>query len=313
MHRLPTFAHAFTCLALLLGFCLPTGAASAVPPLRVVATTTLVADLVRVVGGDRVQVQSLMGPGVDPHLYKASAGDMSALGSARVIFFTGLKLEGRMEDLLRRMGQRGRQVVAVADAIPSDQLLRKEGAEGHPDPHVWGDPRLWSLAITPVRDSLTAADPEGAAAYAARAAAYRTQLDTLHQWAASRIATIPKPQRVLITSHDAFAYFGRAYELDVVAVQGISTVAEAGLADITRVADLVKQRGVKAVFVESSVPPGTIQRISKDAGARVGGELFSDALGTPGEMHEAGGERYDVGTYLGMLKHNVNSVADALR
>ncbi len=309
--------HRRTAALLALGFTLALAvtqkATAAAPAVRAVATTTIVADLVKEIGGDRVAVQSLMGPGVDPHLYKASAGDISVLGSADIIFYTGLKLEGRMEDLLRRMGRRGRKVVAVADVIPAEKLLRKEGSEGHPDPHVWGDPQLWSMVIDPVRDGLSAVDPAGATDYARRADAYRQRMTALREWAAGRLAAIPSGQRVLVTSHDAFAYFGRAFGLEVVGVQGISTVAEAGLADITRVADQVRRRGVKAVFVESSVPPGTIQRISSDAGAKVGGELYSDALGTPGEIQEAGGERYDVGTYLGMLKHNVNTVADALR
>ncbi|MCC7373660.1 MAG: zinc ABC transporter substrate-binding protein [Verrucomicrobiales bacterium] len=281
--------------------------------LRVVATTTLVADLVREVGGERVEVAALMGAGVDPHLYKASAGDVARLGSARAVFYSGLFLEGKMEEVFKKLKARGVSVFAAAEAVPESERLRPANFEGHPDPHVWGDPRLWKLAAKSVADGLATLDAEGAAEYRSRAESYGARMDQIFAWGVKRAAEIPPKQRVLITSHDAFNYFGRAFGFEVVGVQGISTVTEAGLADMTKVVDLVKSRQLKAVFVESSVPPATIRRISQDTGAKVGGELFSDALGTPGEMHEAGGERYDVGTYLGMLRHNLNTVVEALR
>lgn len=280
---------------------------------RAVATTTLVADLVREVGGDRVEVAALMGPGVDPHLYKASAGDVARLGAAQIVFYSGLFLEGKMEDVFRKLKARGVAVFAVAEAVPESDRLRPAHFEGHPDPHVWGDPRFWKLAAKAVADGLASRDTAGAAIFQERAEAYGRKLEALYAWGLTRVAQIPERQRVLITSHDAFNYFGRAFGFEVVGVQGISTVTEAGLADMTKVVDLVKARRLKAVFVESSVPPGTIRRISEDTGAKVGGELFSDALGTPGEMREGGGERYDVGTYIGMLKHNINTVVEALR
>lgn len=281
--------------------------------LRVVATTTLVADLVREVGGERVEVAALMGAGVDPHLYKASAGDVARLGSARAVFYSGLFLEGKMEEVFKKLKARGVPVFAAAEAVPESERLRPANFEGHPDPHVWGDPRLWKLAAKSVAEGLATLDADGAAEYRSRAESYGTRMDQIFAWGVKRAAEIPASQRVLITSHDAFNYFGRAFGFEVVGVQGISTVTEAGLADMTKVVDLVKSRQLKAVFVESSVPPATIRRISQDTGAKVGGELFSDALGTPGEMHEAAGERYDVGTYLGMLKHNLNTVVEALR
>jgi manganese/zinc/iron transport system substrate-binding protein len=306
--------HAF--LRSVLAFaCLAVGAqsGSAGEPVRVAATTTIVADLVRQVGGNRVAVDALMGAGVDPHLYKASAGDVARLGRAEVVFYSGLFLEGRMEDVFRRLAERKRRVFAVADAVPADRLVRPPAFEGHPDPHVWGDPGLWKHAVDAVARGLSETDPSGAEEYRSRAKAYQGTLETLGQWAKARVELIPRMQRVVITSHDAFSYFGRAFGLEVVGVQGISTVTEAGLADLTKVADLVRERGLKAIFVESSVPPAAIERISRDSGARVGGELFSDALGTPGEIREGGGERYDVGTYVGMLKHNVNTIVEALK
>lgn len=254
-----------------------------------------------------------MGPGVDPHLYKASAGDVSRLGRAEVVFYSGLFLEGRMEDVLKRLEQRGRRVISVTEGIPVEQLFRPPQFEGHPDPHVWGDPTLWKQAVERVAKGLSEVAPQSAAAFHRRAVAYQGELDRFREWGKKRVAEIPPSARVLITSHDAFNYFGRAFGFEVVGVQGISTVTEAGLADITKVSDLVKERKLKAIFVESSVSPATIERISKDSGARIGGELFSDALGAVGDVREKGGEKYDVGTYLGMLKHNMNTVVDALR
>ncbi len=280
--------------------------------LTVVATTGMVADLVRQVGGDRVQVESLMGAGVDPHLYKATAADVAKLQRARLIFYNGLMLEGQMSELFDRLGKRGGKVFAVAATIPADRLLKSDDGS-HPDPHVWGDAGLWSLCAAPVARALAAADPTNAADYAKRAESHRAELEKTHAWAKERIAAVPVAQRTLITSHDAFAYLGRAYGLEVIGVQGISTATEAGLADIVKVTDFIKKKSVKAVFVESSVPKAAIERISKDSGAKIGGELFSDALGTAGKMHTVAGETYDEGTVVGMLKFNINTIVEALK
>ncbi|CAN5439363.1 zinc ABC transporter substrate-binding protein [soil metagenome] len=273
----------------------------------------MVADLVSRVGGDEVKLVALMGAGVDPHLYKPSASDAAELQRADVIFYSGHHLEGRMADLFEKMGARGKLVVPVAEAIPEDELVVPEDAGGLPDPHVWGDASLWATAIDPVAETLSRVLPERADEIAARADAYRRELGDLHEWAKARVAELPEGQRVLITSHDAFNYFGRAYGFEVIGVQGLSTVSEAGLADIAKTVDLIRERGVKAIFVESSVSPAAIERISRDSGASIGGELFSDAMGTPGEIETAAGESYDVGTYVGMLKHNVNTAVEALR
>lgn len=302
-----TLATLLTALALLVG---ANSTRAAIP---VVATTTLVADLAREIGGDRITVEALMGPGVDPHLYKASARDVTRLSRAQVVFYSGLFLEGRMEDIFKRLATSKRKVYSVTADIPAERLIQPPGSEGHPDPHVWGDPTLWTLAARTVARGLTEADTAGARHYQDRLTALEARFEALHTWAKTRIAEIPQPQRVLVTSHDAFNYFGRAFGFEVVGVQGISTASEAGLADITKVADLVRTRRLKAVFVESSVSPAAIERIGRDSGARVGGELFSDALGNPGEFRNGGGESYDVGTYVGMLKHNVNTVVESLK
>ncbi len=283
------------------------------PENLVVATTTMVADLVREVGGDAVVVESLMRAGVDPHLYKASPADVSKLNASRVIFYNGLLLEGKMTDLFARLSKDGKAVHAVADVIPEAQRLEPEDSEGHPDPHIWGDASLWALAVDEVVKGLSATFPESAAGFAERGAAYKKTLEGLHSWAQYRLSTIPTGKRKLVTSHDAFAYFGRAYNIEVVGVQGISTASEPSVADRTRMVDFIKQHQIPAIFVESSVNKTLIEQIGKDAGVRVGGELFSDAMGEPGDMETVDGETYDVGTYVGMLKHNVNTVVEALK
>ncbi len=278
--------------------------------LYVVATTTMVSDLVSRVGGTLVEVKGLMRPGVDPHLYEPVPGDGIALKEADVVFYSGLFLEGQMHDKLKGLGAKAH---AVTDAIGEDELLVPDDAGGHPDPHVWGDASLWARCVPIVADALAKADPAHEAEYRAHAAAYVAELEELHAWAEKRAGELSEGKRVLITSHDAFNYFGRAYGFEVIGLQGISTVGESGLADRVKMVDLIKERGVKAIFVESSVSHAAIESISRDSGARVGGELFSDALGSPGEMETMAGETYDLGTYIGMLKHNMNAAVEALK
>ena len=281
--------------------------------MNVVTTTTMVTDMVKEVGGDRVSVVGLMGPGVDPHLYKPASGDVVKLQRAKVIFYSGLMLEGRMSDLFFRMARSGKKVYAVTESIPEKDRLEPPEFEGHWDPHVWGDPTLRSKCIATVVEGLSQGDPAGRPYYTKRGLGVVESYKDVHQWALKRIAGIPKKQRVLLTSHDAFNYFGKAFGFQVVAVQGLSTVSEAGLADITKTVDFIKSKNLKAIFVESSVNPAAIERVSKDAGVKIGGELFSDACGKPGEMHEGQGEKYDVGTFVGMVKHNINTIVDALK
>ena len=281
--------------------------------MNVVTTTTMVNDMVKEIGGDRVNVVGLMGPGVDPHLYKPASGDVVKLQRAKVIFYSGLMLEGRMTDLFFRMARAGKLVYAVTESIPEKDRLEPPEFAGHWDPHVWGDPILWSNCIVTVVDGLSKADPAGAADYAKRGRAVDASYKAMKAWALKRIAEVPRKHRILITSHDAFNYFGQAFGFQVVAVQGLSTVTEAGLADIAKTVDFIKQKKIKAIFVESSVNPAAIERVSKDASVKIGGELFSDACGKVGDIHEAHGEKYDVGTFVGMLKHNINTVVDALK
>ena len=291
---------------LFLASCKPDGATPAPESQKpmVVATTTMVADMVREIAGTEVALISLMGPGVDPHLYKPTAEDAQALGTASAIFYNGLMLEGRMSELLDQLAKRGKAVHAVTSNMPHAELLQSDDGTAHPDPHVWGDAKLWSSSIEVVVEGLSKVLPDKAAAFAERGAKLKTDYLALHEWVLAEVATIPAEGRILITSHDAFNYFGRAYGFKVVGVQGISTVSEAGLADVAKTVDFIKENKVKAIFVESSVPHATIERIAKDSGAKVGGELFSDALGDA---------RTDSGTYPGMLRSNVNSIVSALK
>jgi manganese/zinc/iron transport system substrate-binding protein len=277
--------------------------------LRVAATVTMVADLARQVGGERVEVDALMGPGVDPHLYKAAASDITKLQQADVIFYSGLLLEGKMQDIFAKLARSKRFVYPVTEAIPVEKLLEPPAFAGHYDPHVWFEVQLWKLCVDVVSKGLSEADPAGKDFYEKRAAETRARMDELHAWALKKSAELPAERRILVTSHDAYNYFGRAYGFQVVGLQGISTVTEAGLADMAKLTDFIKQKKVKAVFVETSVPHHTIERISKDTGVKIGGELFSDAMGTPGQLENG----YDLGTYEGMIKHNMTTIVEALK
>ena len=295
-------------LFVLLSGWLPVFAAAA-PVIKVTTTTSMVTDLVKSVGGERVEVSGLMGAGVDPHLYKASASDITKLQRAEVIFYSGLLLEGKLQDVFAKMARVKKHVYPVTESIPEKELLEPESFGGHYDPHVWFDVTLWAKSVETVVKGLGEFDPAGRAYFEKRGAALQASMKELHQWALKKAAELPVQKRVLITSHDAFNYFGRAYGFKVVGLQGISTVEEASLASMTKLVDFVKQQKVKALFVESSVSPAAIKRISQDAGVKVGGELFSDAMGTPGQIENG----YDLGTYEGMIKHNLNTIVEALK
>lgn len=281
-------------------------AASPQHRLEAVATTGMVADLVRQVGGDRVAVRVLMGAGVDPHLYKPTPADAAVLSRARVIFYNGLRLEGRMEELLQRLERSGRVVRAVTSDLPREMLL---GTEDHPDPHVWMDVSLWERTVPVVVAGLAAVDEAGKKEYEARGADLQKRMRALHLWCQEEANALPSRQRVLVTSHDAFGYFGRAYGFRVLGLQGVSTVSEAALADVTALADFIRREGVRAIFVESSVNPAALRRVAQDAGVRIGGELFSDAMGAVGEIRRG----VDVGTYEGMVRYNMLTIVEALR
>lgn len=277
-------------------------------PLRVVCTIGMIADVARNIAGPHAEVTCIMGEGVDPHLYKASTGDVRLLSDADLILYNGLNLEGKMADLFVRMAAR-RPTVAVTEQI--DEKLLREPPEfaGHYDPHVWFDVTLWMHTVERIRDALTQIDAAHAADYAARAAAYRAQLAALHEECRTAMATVPETGRVLVTAHDAFGYFGRAYGIDVRGLQGISTESEPSLKGLNDLVDLLVARKVKAVFVESSVPHKNIEALVEGCKARghalrIGGELFSDALGRAGTPE---------GTYVGMVRHNVRTIVEALR
>jgi len=275
--------------------------------LRVVATTGMIADVTRTVGGEHVDVVGLMGPGVDPHLYKARESDVRRLAEADVILYHGLHLEARMADVLERMSGRVR-TVAVAGGVASSKLLTPPEFSGAPDPHVWFDVRLWMEAVEAIRDALAEADPANAEAYRSNAASYLSELDALDSWVRDRIGALPPERRVLVTAHDAFNYFGRAYGIEVRGLQGINTASEAGTADVQRLADFIVERGIPAIFVESSISPRTLEAVRAAVMARghtvsIGGTLYSDALGGPGSGAE---------TYVGMVRHNVETIVRAL-
>lgn len=277
-------------------------------PLTVVTTTNIVGDTVRQVVGDAADVISLMAPGVDPHLYQASQGDLRRLAQADVIFYNGLNLEGRLSDVLARMGRRT-PTYALTEYMSPGELLADDGFGGVYDPHVWFDVSLWVKAVERVRDAMVQVDPARADHYIANAARFIEHLRELDTEVEAAITSIPAERRILVTAHDAFGYLGRRYGIEVVALQGISTESEFGLADVRSLVDLLVERRIGAVFVESSVSPRGIQAVIEGARSRghaveVGGQLFSDSLGAADTPE---------GTYIGMVRHNVRAITAALR
>lgn len=275
--------------------------------IRVVTTTTMITDAVKIVGGKRVDVAGLMGAGIDPHEYEASAGDVTRMERADIIFYNGLHLEGKMGEVFAKMSGKTK-TVAVADGIPKDQIRAVLGIEGGHDPHVWFDVTLWMKAVEQVRDSLVALDPKHAETFRANAKKHVAELADLHEYVKKQAARIPPQQRVLVTAHDAFSYFARAYGFEVRGLQGVSTAAEASISDVAKLAEFIAQRRIPAMFVESSVPKKNIEAVQaavKRLGFAVdiGGELFSDALGDPGTPK---------GTYVGMVRHNIDTMVKAL-
>ncbi len=277
--------------------------------LQVTATTGMIADVVREVGGEHVDVTGLMGPGTDPHLYKASQGDIRRLDDAEIVFYNGLHLEGTMAEMMEKLSDR-KPTVAVAEAIPEDQLITTDDkGNAALDPHVWFDVEHWITAAEVVRDTLIEHDEANSADYQAQAAAYIKELEQLDQYATERMAEIPEAGRVLVTAHDAFGYFGKAYGIKVMGLQGISTASEYGSRDVSELRDFLVENKIKAVFIESSVPKRSIEAVIEGASklgheVTIGGELFSDAMGEEGTPE---------GTYIGMVRHNVDTIANALK
>lgn len=296
-------------ILVLLGLLAGTGAEAAYKgkyPCTITTTVGMLADIVRQVAADKATVNQIIGAGVDPHVYNPTRSDLATLLKADAILYVGLVLEGQMADALAKIAKR-RPVFAIGDQLPQDYLLESATA-GHPDPHVWMDVQGWVQAVAVVAETLAEFDPANAAFYKTNAEAYTTRLTDLDAYAKRVLASIPENQRVMITAHDAFNYLGRAYDLEVVGIQGISTESEAGLKDINRIVDLLARRKIPAVFVETSVSDKNVKALIEGAGAKghtvkIGGELFSDAMGKAGTYK---------GTYIGMIDHNVTTITRAL-
>lgn len=275
--------------------------------LRVVATTGMIADAARQIGGDAVTVQALMGPGVDPHSYRQTRSDIVAMTRADLVLWHGLYLEAQMQSFFHDLARK-RTVVAVAEGLPKDLLRGHDDYADKFDPHVWMTPAMWKLVVIEVQKALTAARPEAAEVFAANAEAHLADLDRLISYGTEVLSRVPETNRVLLTAHDAFGYFGRDYGFAVLGIQGISTQSEAGLNRIGELVDLLVARDIKAVFVESSVSDRSMRALIEGAAAQghevsIGGELFSDAMGADATYE---------GTYIGMLDHNMTTIANAL-
>lgn len=276
--------------------------------LKIVATTGMIGDAVSRIAESHAEVITLMGPGVDPHLYKATHGDLQKLTEADVIFYNGLHLEGKMGEVFEKMG-RLKPVVAVAEKIPEENLRKVPGFQGAYDPHIWFDVKLWQQAVAGISEFLQTYDTAHRETYRTNGEAYLRQLDSLHQAVKSSIEEIPATQRVLITAHDAFGYFGDAYDIEVRGLQGISTLSEFGLRDVTDLVNFIIDRKVKAIFVETSVSENSIRAVvegchKKGWQVRIGGNLFSDAMGSAGTPE---------GNYIGMVNANVRTIVESLK
>lgn len=314
LYTFTSFIHKVCILLCLVVFLASIGCDSKKPPdspeaekIRIVCTIGMITDIVKNVGGDQVDVIGLMGPGVDPHLYQPTAKDVKRLRSAHIIFYNGLHLEAKMADVLADMSG-DTKTVAVTEGIDQTLLLSSSEYEGQSDPHLWFDVTLWMKVVETVRDTLSELDTDSEAVYRNNAAHYLTKLSELHQYVKTQAERVPPVQRVLVTAHDAFNYFGKAYGFEVRGLQGISTVAEASIADVQELASFIAERRIPAIFVESSVSARSLEAVkaavkSKGFDVQIGGELFSDAMGNEGTPE---------GTYIGMVRHNIGTIVQAL-
>ena len=277
--------------------------------LQVVTTTTMITDLVSNIGGDLIDVEGLMGAGVDPHLYKASAGDVSKLANADIIFYNGLHLEGKLVEVFEKMGSAQKSQVALGEFLDKTTLIGSDYFASNYDPHVWFNIDYFKQFTTAVVDELSKRDPKNAATYKSNSAAYIDKLTALDNEVRAVIATLAPEKRILVTAHDAFNYFGKSYGFEVVGLQGLSTATEAGVQDVQRLSQFIIDHQVKAIFIESSVPRRTIEALEAAVKAKghdvsIGGSLYSDALGNAGTVE---------GTYIGMFRYNVNTIVTALQ
>ncbi len=277
--------------------------------LNVVTTTTMITDLVENIGGDLIAVQGLMGSGVDPHLYKASEGDVTKLVNADVIFYNGLHLEGKLVEVFEKMGNQNMKTIAVGEVLDKSILIGSDYFASNYDPHIWFSVKNWKQVTVFTIEKLKELDPENAVVFETNGKAYLEKLNKLEAKIKGIIATLPKEKRILVTAHDAFSYFGKEYAFNVVGLQGLSTATEAGVQDVQKLATFIIENKVKAIFIETSVPKRTIEALqaavkSKDHEVIIGGTLYSDALGNPGTLK---------GTYIGMFEYNVNTIVNALK
>ena len=277
--------------------------------LKVATTTTMITDLIHHIAKDSIELEGLMGSGVDPHLYKASEGDVNKLGGADLIFYNGLHLEGKLVEVFEKMEDYGIHTVALSDALDPSTFISSEAFQGNYDPHIWFDIDNWIAIGEYAMETLSEADPKNAAYYKGNWTTYRTQLTELKSQIRAKIDELEPSQRILVTAHDAFNYFGKAYGFEVVGLQGLSTATEAGVKDVQNISNFIIEKKVKAIFVESSVPKRTIEALqaaveSKGNEVAIGGTLYSDALGDAGSKE---------GEYIGMFLHNVNTMVDALK
>jgi len=275
---------------------------------KVVTTIAQIADVARNVGGEHVEVESLMGPGTDPHLYKATQSDIQALQDADIIFYNGHHLEGQMNNVFKKMREQ-KPTYAVAESIPEEKMDDDPENPEIYDPHVWFDVTMWKYTVDEIARGLSDLNPDNQGNFEKNTEDYKQKLDDLHKYAQEQINQIPEESRVLVTAHDAFHYFGKAYGMEVKGLQGLSTDSEFGLKDIQRIIDLITERNIKAVFVESSVSERSINAVVEGAtenghDLEIGGELYSDAMG-PEDTEE--------GTYIGMFKHNIDTIVNALK
>ncbi|NNE33375.1 MAG: zinc ABC transporter solute-binding protein [Winogradskyella sp.] len=277
--------------------------------LNIVTTTTMITDLVKNIGGDAVNVDGLMGSGVDPHLYKASEGDVTKLVNADIIFYNGLHLEGKLVEVFEKMGSATKRPIALADQLDKSKLIGSDYFASNYDPHVWFDINYFKQFANKVTEVLSEQDPENSEVYKQNEAQYLAELNKLQEDVKGVVASLPEEKRILVTAHDAFNYFGEAYKFKVVGLQGLSTATEAGVQDVQKLAAFIIENKIKAIFVESSVPRRTIEALqeavkSKGHDVAIGGTLYSDALGNDGTVE---------GTYIGMYRYNIKTIVSALK
>lgn len=279
------------------------------PKLKIVATTTMITELIEIIGGDKVEVDGLMGSGIDPHLYKASAGDVNKMQKADAIFFNGIHLEGKLGDVLGDLEKSNIKTIAVSKDLDKNLLIESKEFQGNFDPHIWFDVSIWAKVAETVKNTLVELDETNKNYYESNTEKYLLELEDLNKYVKEKVNLIEKEKRILITAHDAFNYFGRAYDFKVKGLQGISTASEAGTSDVKNLAEFIVEKEISAIFIESSIPKKNVEALKEAVDARgfsveIGGELYSDSLGEKGT---------DDGTYIGTVKHNAETIVNALK